>query len=601
MEHKIVIELKKKIIHYVERFEQTPNAFVFIIAILIGTFAGFGSAGFRYLIIFFQHIFYGPFDNYLERIIAIPWYWKLFVPAGAGLIIGPLIYFFKELKGHGVPEVMDAVVTKAGRLPPLTFLLKTLASAVTIASGGSVGREGPIVMIGASMGSNMGQLFGTSTQRMRTFVACGAAAGIAATFNAPIAGVIFSLEIIMGEIALEHFSPIVISSVIATAISRWLLGDILSFIVPIYRLASFQELASYAILGLVAALVAIMFTNFLYKAEDFADNVPIPEYLKPAIGGLIIGLLAIFGFPHIFGVGYETIDNVLIGEVGNINNFPIDRGMMWMFLLSLIFIKIFATSTTLATGGSGGVFAPSLFIGATMGGALGSLFNNIMPWKTGDIGAYAVVGMGALVAGTTHGPLTAMMIIFEMTGNYEIILPLMIACVTSTVVARAFQKDSIYTLKLVRRGVNIFEGREQNVLKSLYVREVMHTDFEKISENTPCSAIINLVSDSRDFYFPVINEKDEMTGVFSLNDVRRFMKEEEHLRHIIIAKDIAATDVITTFPDENLSEVIKKFSKLNIDEVPVMESQGSRRVVAMIKRKDVIDAYNREMIRRDIE
>lgn len=519
---------------------------------------------------------------------------------GAGLLLGPVIYRYKEIKGHGVPEVMDAVVTKGGRLPPLTFILKTLASAICIGSGGSVGREGPIVMIGASMGSNMGQLFRTSTQRMQTFVACGAAAGIAATFNAPIAGVIFAMEIIMGELTLEHFSPIVISSVISTAISRWLLGDIISFVLPTYRLVSYQEFASYAILGLVAALVAIMFTNFLYRAEDFVDDVKIPEYLKPAIGGLIIGLLAIVGFPHIFGVGYETIDNVLKGNFASINVLPGGHGTMWIFLLSLIFVKLFATSTTLATGGSGGIFAPSLFIGATMGGALGSLFNIIMPWKTGDIGAYAVVGMGALVAGTTHGPLTAMMIIFEMTGNYEIILPLMVSCVISTAVAKAIQKDSIYTLKLARRGINIFEGREHNILKSLYVRDVMHTDFKQVPENTTCSEIIKLVTESRDFYFPVINEAGDMTGVFSLNDIRRFMKEEENLKYIIIAKDIAATDVITTFPDENLSDVIKKFSKLNIDEIPVMESHNSNRVVAMIKRKDVIDSYNREMIRRDI-
>ncbi len=596
-----MIELKKKIIHYSELFEQTQNAFVFTIAILIGIFAGFGAAGFRYLILFFQEVFYGDFTNYLHRIIEIPWYWKLLVPAGAGLALGPLIYKYKVLKGHGVPEVMDAVVTQGGRLPPFTFLFKTLASAVCIASGGSVGREGPIVMIGASMGSNMGQLFRTSTQRMRTFVACGAAAGIAATFNAPIAGVIFSLEIIVGEITLEHFSPIVVSSVIATAISRWLLGNAPSLIVPPYELASFQELGNYAVLGLCAALVAILFTNFLYKTEDLVEGIKIPEYFKPALGGLVIGTLAIIGFPHIFGVGYETIDKLLVNETEGINLLGFNQGMIWIFLIILIFVKIFATSTTLATGGSGGIFAPSLFIGATMGGALGGLFNIIMPGTTGDIGAYAVVGMGALVAGTTHGPLTAMMIIFEMTGNYKIILPLMTACVTSTMVARAIQKDSIYTLKLVRRGVNIFEGREQNVLKSLHVREVMHTDFKIIPEHTSCSSIIDLVSGSRDFYFPVINETGEMTGVFSLNDIRKFMKEEEHLKHLIIAKDIAATDVISTFPDENLSEVIKKFSKLNIDEIPVMEGRDSKRVVAMIKRKDVIDAYNREMIRREIE
>lgn len=580
--------VKQKFLHYLELFEQTQYTFVFFVAFIIGVLSGFGAVGFRYLIIFFQHLFYGPFANYLVRITEIPWYYKLLVPAGIGLIIGPIIYFFKEIKGHGVPEVMDSVVTKGGRIPPRAFILKAIASALCIGSGGSVGREGPIVMIGASMGSSFGQIFRTSTQRMRTFVACGAAGGIAATFNAPIAGVIFSIEIIMGEFAIEHFTPIVLSSVIATAISHMLIGDAPSFIVPTYELISFMELANYAALGLVAGLVALAYTNFLFKTEDIFDKINIPLYFKPFIGGLIIGTLAIT-YPQISGVGYETVDMVLSG-----------KEISLFLLISLIFIKMFATSVTLASGGSGGVFAPSLFIGAVMGGSMGYLFNYIAPEITAPIGAYALVGMGALVAGTTHGPLTAILIIFEMTHDYKIILPLMIACIISTVIARSIQSDSIYTLKLVRRGVNIYAGREMNVLKSLYVRDVMKQDFEKISENTPFSKLMNLVTESGQFYFPVVNHKDEMTGIFSLNDIRRFMKEEDYLRHLIIAKDIAASDVITTYPDENLSDVMRKFSKLDIEEIPVMESASSSKIVGTIKRKNVIDAYNREMIKREL-
>jgi len=303
---------------------------------------------------------------------------------------------------------------------------------------------------------------------------------------------------------------------------------------------------------------------------------------------LIIGALAIT-YPQISGVGYESIDMVLSG-----------KQISCFLLISLIFIKILATSVTLGSGGSGGIFAPSLFIGAATGGSMGYLFNYFAPELTAPIGAYALVGMGALVAGTTHGPLTAILIIFEMTHDYKIILPLMIACVISTVLARSIQSDSIYTLKLVRRGVNIYAGREMNVLKSLYVRDVMSQEFEKISENTPFSKLMNLVSESRQFYFPVVNYKDEMTGIFSLNDIRRFIKEEDYLRHLIIAKDIAASDVITTYPDENLSEVIKKFSRLDIEEIPVMESESSSKIVGTIKRKNVIDEYNREMIKRDL-
>jgi len=581
--------LTQRIRNALDRFEQTEHVFLFINAIIIGVFAGFGAAGFRYLIILFQHLFYGPFDNYLWRISEIPWYYKLFVPTAAGILLGPMIYYFRELKGHGVPEVMNAVVLKGGRLPPRAVVLKALASALTIASGGSVGREGPIVMIGSSMGSATGQLYNTSTQRMRTFVACGAAGAIAATFNAPIAGVMFAIEIIMGEFAIEHFSPTVVSSVIATAISHQLTGNIPSFIIPPYELVSIVELGNYAVLGLAAALVALLYTNVLYKTEDLFDRLPIPLYLHPAMGGLAIGTMGIF-FPQVFGVGYETIDMVLSGQQ-----------VAWLFLLTLTVIKILATSITLGSGGSGGIFAPSLFIGATLGGAMGYLFQAVLPGMTAPIGAYALVGMGAMVAGTTHGPLTAILIIFEMTHDYKIILPLMIACIISTVVARAIQIDSIYTLKLVRRGVNIYKGREQNVLKSLNVEEVMRSEFEEVPENTPFPHLMDLISESTFSYFPVVNSKGLLTGIFSLNDLRRIVREEESLHLLIVAEDIAVKDVITTYPDENLNEVMKKFGRLNIEEIPVMEREGSRKVVGMVRRRDVIEAYNREMITRELE
>ncbi len=272
--------LVEKILHYVRLFEQTPHTFVIAMAIAIGILCGLGAAGFRYLTFFFQHLFYGNYSDYLIRISEIPWYYKVAIPCLGGLLIAPIIRFFPNIKGHGVPEVMESVAVKGGRLPPWTFLLKAVASALCIGSGGSVGQEGPIVMIGSSIGSNVGQAFRVSRHRMRTFVACGAAGGIAATFNAPIAGVIFAVEIIMGEFAVEHFTPIVFSSVIATSISHWLVGDMPSFIVPAYELKSAFELVNYFLLGVVCAVIAVTYTNFLYKTEDFFErslDSPVPE------------------------------------------------------------------------------------------------------------------------------------------------------------------------------------------------------------------------------------------------------------------------------------------------------------------------------------
>jgi len=581
--------LGEKILHYIRRFEQTPNTFVITMAIAIGILCGLGAAGFRYLTFFFQHLFYGDFSNYLERIAEIPWYYKIAVPVIGGLLIAPIIRFSKSIKGHGVPEVMESVATKGGRLPPWTFLLKAGASAICIWSGGSVGQEGPIVMVGSSIGSAIGQGFRVSRHRMRTFVACGAAGGIAATFNAPIAGVIFAIEIIMGECAGERFTPIVFSSVIATAISHWLVGDMPSFIVPAYEFKSIFELVNYFVLGLVCAVVAVTYTNFLYKTEDFFDRLSIPPFLKPALGGLGIGLL-VLTYPEVSGVGYETVSSLVSGTQ-----------FTGFILFSLIFVKIAATSISLGSGGSGGIFSPSLVIGATTGGALGYLFQYFFPEMTAPVGAYAVVGMGALVAGTTHGPLTAIIIIFEMTHSFAIIPPLMIACIMSTLVARLIQKDSIYTMKLSRKGITLEQGKEQNVLKSLRVREIIRTDFVAVPEQTPLPRLLNLIEESAYFNFPVIDKhNDNLVGIVSLGEIRKLLREEAYLRHLIVARDISDPNVITTHPDENLSEVAVKFSRLDIEELPVVASKDSRKVVGVVTRKDVIDAYNGQMMKREL-
>jgi CIC family chloride channel protein len=269
-------------------------------------------------------------------------------------------FFAREAKGHGVPEVMEAVALRGGFIRKRVAVVKALASAMCIASGGSVGREGPIVQIGSAIGSVFGQVLRVSADRMRTLVGCGAAAGIAATFNAPIAGVMFAMEIILGEFGVATFSPIVVSSVMATVISRAHLGNFPAFVVPEYSLVSLYEIPLYILLGILAGFVGAGFTTCLYKAEDLFRAVPVPDYAKAAMGGLVIGAVGIF-IPHVFGVGYDAIELAIRGN------------MAFVLLLSLIFLKIFATSVTIGSGGSGGVFAPSLFIGAMTGGAFGCI------------------------------------------------------------------------------------------------------------------------------------------------------------------------------------------------------------------------------------
>jgi CIC family chloride channel protein len=442
-----------------------------ILGIVVGVLGGLGAVGFRVLIGLLRTLAYGNDGNFLTALESHTWWYCIIIPVLGGAVVGPMIYFLaREAKGHGVPEVMEAVTLKSGVIRNRVVAVKSLASALSIAVGGAVGREGPIVQIASAIGSGVGQIMRVSDGRMRILVGCGTAAGIAATFNAPLAGVMFALEVILGEFAIATFSPIILSAVIATAVSRHFLGDIPAFTVPAYELVSAWELGLYGLLGICAGLVAVGFTTFLYKVEDAVDAIKFPEYLKTPVMGALLGALGLL-FPHVLGVGYEGMELALHGK------------LVWWLLFMLIAVKIFATSLTIAGGMSGGIFAPSLFIGAMLGGGFGYIMHSFLPDITAGPGAYAIVAMAAVVAGTTHGPLTAFLILFEMTGTYTIILPLMITCVIATLVARTVRGESIYTLKLIRRGLDIRAGQEMNLMRSLKVQEAMSREVGSIPQN----------------------------------------------------------------------------------------------------------------------
>ena len=388
---------RAKILHY------TGSLMMPGLGMLVGLLGGLGAVGFRYLIGLFQTVIYGSGSDLATVVQALPWWRVILGPAIGGALVGPLVYFLaREAKGHGVPEVMNSVAREGGVIRKRVVIVKTLASALCIGSGGSVGREGPIVQIGSALGSSLGQILSVSRDNLRVLVACGAAAGIAATFNAPIAGAIFALEIVLADFALPTFTPIILSSVIATVVSRAFLGDYPAFQVPPYQLESAWEIGLYCILGVLSGLVAVGFIVALYKSEDLWDAWKIPAYVKASIGGVIIGIIALH-FPHIMAVGYDSIGKALLNQE------------VWTTMVLLVPLKILATSITIGSGGSGGIFAPSLFMGAMFGGAFGIAVHALFPNITSNPGAYATVGMGAVVAATTHAPIQAFLIIFELT------------------------------------------------------------------------------------------------------------------------------------------------------------------------------------------
>jgi len=571
-----------------KRYHLNKHILTLLIAAFIGVLSGYGAVLFRLLIKGAQYVFYNNTGDILSFSHALPVYIIVGVPCLGGLMVGLIVTFAaNEAKGHGVPEVMEAVVLRNGRIRKRVAAAKILASAICIGSGGSVGREGPIVQIGSSLGSTASQIFNVARAHQKTMVGCGAAAGIAATFNAPIAGVLFALEILLGDFGIASFSPVVLSSVTATTISRHYFGDFPAFTIPAYHLKTLWEFAIYPFLGLFAGLMALLFIVILYKTEDLFDAIPLPQWIKPAIGGLLLGIILI-KFPQVFGVGYGAINEALFNQLSGI------------FLITLVFLKIAATSITLGSGGSGGIFAPSLFIGAMAGGFFGWIANILFPSLTASPAAYALVGMGAIVAGTTHAPITAIIIIFELSGNYKIILPMMITCILSTMLASSLKKGSIYTIKLLRRGVDISGGMEQNILRSMEVAQFMLKDPPTVPEGMRLLDLIRTFKTEDVSYLHVVDGNKDLTGIISFRDIRPIF-QEDGLNLLVVAKDVATTNLKTVKRQDSILKALRIMSDLGISQLPVVGGENERKVIGILRDKDVLAAYDKAIIRRELE
>jgi CIC family chloride channel protein len=568
-------------IHRVFRLSETQ--ILITLAVIIGLGTGVGAYFFTWLIVTFKDIFFG----YSESILAgqtgeLKW-WIPAIPLIGGLIVGPIVHKFAvEAKGHGVPEVMAAVARRGGIIRPRVAIAKIVASAICIGSGGSAGREGPIVQIGSAIGSTIGQLFKMSAERLKILVGCGAAAGISAVFNAPIAGVIFSLEVILGDFAIKTFSPVLISSVISSVVARAIWGNNPAFQVPDYSLVSVWEIPLYMVLGIVCGAVAVLFTQTLNHTENLFDKLKIHPWIKPALGGLLVGFIGMF-YPQIFSDGYDTIRLTIYGRVAV------------SVTLILIFLKILATSLTLGSGSSGGIFAPSLFIGAVTGGTFGYAAHFLFPAITAGSGAYALVGMAALVGGTTHAPMTAILIIFEMTSDYRIILPLMVAVVFSTLVARRLFEPSIYTIKLIKRGIFLKAGKDTAILQGTKVSEVMSRDFATIAADMPIAKILETVEKSRGTDFAVIDRQGKFIGMLSLLDLMGVLSKHT-LDNLIIAKDIVLTSLVTVSPEDTLEDANQKFAAKGYRMLPVVGKSDPSIILGVLHRADMMREYNRKLI-----
>ncbi|WP_245665425.1 chloride channel protein [Actinoplanes subtropicus] len=517
---------------------------------VVGAGAGLGAAVFRWLIMTATRLFTGHDDYSAAAHAANPhlpglgrWF-VLFTPVVAGLVYGPLVYrFAREARGHGVPEVMYAVAERGGRIRPQVAVVKALASAFCIGGGGSVGREGPIVQIGSALGSTLGQLVRLPESQLRILVACGAAGGIAATFNTPIAGVFFALELILGDFAVESFAAVVLAAVTAAALSRAAFGDHPFLALPTFTIGSAGEYAAYVVLGLLAGGVGVGWSRALYFIEDLCDRWwRGPEWLRPAAGGLLLGgvLLAL---PQMYGVGYPVLGRAVGG------------GYALGFVLLLLIGKILATSLTIGIGGSGGVFAPSLFVGAMLGEAFGLALHAVVPALAPSPGAYALVGMGAVFAGAARTPITSVLIMFELTGEYRIILPLMLAIALAAGVSKLLSRDTIYTRKLLRRGIDL-QAPERALARISVTAAAGQLPAPLLPDATLADLTARFAADGNTA-LPVVDDDGQLLGVVQAIEVERAVQDA--------AEGITAAGLAHTVPilagDESLEDALAALTR----------------------------------------
>lgn len=567
-----------------ELFEVGGEPRFFAASILVGLLTGVAAVVFSALIGLVQRVAIGGPDLALYLVPGLPAWRVVLVPALGGLLVGLIAHYVgAEARGHGVPAVMEAVALRGGRMRRRVAFVKSVASALTIGTGGSVGREGPIVQIGAGVGSAVGQGLALPADRLRTLTAAGAAGGIAAAFNAPIAGAFFALEVIARNFAAPTFGPVVLCAVFATMVSRLWFGASPAFVVPPFTVGAIWETALAIVLGLACGVVALGFMLVLETLETLFERVRLPAPVRPALGGLGVGVLVLVA-PALYGIGHESMDAMLAGSI------PVAQ------LALLLLLKPIATSLTLASGGSGGVFLPSLFLGGLTGGLFGAGAAALLPAAQTSPGAWALVGMAGVLAGTSFAPVTATILAFELTHDYALILPILMATAVSTLTTRAVRRDSIYTKKLTDRGIDL-DRRDDLALRRVTIREVMQAAPPAVRLDAPLDVVLARFLDSDLGAVFVTDETGKLVGQVSIHDVKVALTDPAALAGgIVVAGDVSERTPVAS-DDGNLADALEDLSREGRDVAAVVDAGG--RLVGALSLRSVMDVFAREALRGD--
>ena len=583
-----------------------------VLAVLIGVFVAYAAILFRKLILLVQaHTLETGAENILDYVMALVW-WKILLATTLGGLFVALIYRFilRENRAYSFVEVIEANALHHTRIPTAKGLVSAVAAAIALGSGSAAGREGPVVHLGATIASWFAQRLHLSDSVARTILGCGVAAATSASFNAPIAGVFFALEVVLGHYALHAFAPIVIASVTAAIISRIHLGDYPAFIIPDYQISSFYEFPAFLILGVVSAIAAIIFIRSVFFTENVAAKVMetsrLPDWTRPIFGGLAVGGLAIF-CPYILGVGYGTTDSAL------------KEALPLTLLLLLIVAKTAATSISLAFRFGTGVFSPTLFLGAMVGGAFGIIATRIAPELSGSQGLYAIVGMGAVCSAVLGAPISTILIVFELTGDYQITAALMVAVVISNLITHHYLKAaSFFHLQMKAHGVDLEGGMARHLMRTTQVRGLIRDDYATVGEEAGLDRVRTLILEEGHNNLFVIDEQARIVGQITFPELRRYYRKREETRAEQEKKRLEAEDAGEEFvaeeerpvhainicrrvhepllPNDNLEHANDLFAREGEEILPVIDDEVRREIIGIVHLEDVLRRYNQALL-----
>ncbi|MBK8944309.1 MAG: chloride channel protein [Ignavibacteriae bacterium] len=576
-----LLKFKFSIQKFLNKLPIPEYALFSIYAIFIGAMAGIAAVFFHKSIGWTTELF---FNSNTES-------FSYLIPAIGLFILSIMTYFAPNIaKRKGVSEVIKAVSLRGGYTPFRITLFHFFAPVICIGSGNTLGPEGPTAQLGGGISSKIGNIIGMSDSRRRIFTAAGAGAAIAAVFNSPLGGIFFALEIILlNDFQTQTFSALVLASVTASSISRIILGNQPTFLFGEISIGSYSDFYLYAILGILSGFFSLLFIRYSEFIDKLLNNKILhtfPRWVVMAFVGLAMGFAGYY-FNGILGIGYNTINSILASNE------------IWQVVLILLILKFILVPIILYSGGFGGIFAPSLFIGACLGFLFSFALNQFFGMQL-DTTAYVLVGMGAVLGGINTIPISAILIIFEMTKNHTFILPLMLGVIISTTIVQIILKGSIHIKHLEREGYRISSGKETNILKSIFVEDIMRDDILLIPENTSISKLISLLIESPHATFYTINKNGKLVGTITENELRPIITEYEQIRDTLVASDIAKSEVLTVFKNDDLDHILKLFGSSNVDQLPVVSVKDSLKAIGTIWRQDVISAYNQESLKHNL-